>query len=66
MGVRVVTDSSCDLPRNLVEVYGIEVVPLTIRFGDEELVDREELSTAEFWRRCKASRTTSPSETSTV
>jgi fatty acid kinase fatty acid binding subunit len=55
MGVRVVTDSSCDLPSNLVEVYGIEVVPLTIRFGTEELVDREELAPDEFWRRLTSS-----------
>ncbi len=51
MGVRVVTDSACDLPDDLIERYGIEVVPLTIRFGTEELVDRKELSTDEFWRR---------------
>jgi DegV family protein with EDD domain len=55
MGVRVVTDSACDLPRNLADVYGIEVVPLTIRFGDEELVDRDELDPSEFWRRLKES-----------
>ena len=55
MGVRVVTDSACDLPRNLADVYGIEVVPLTIRFGDEELVDRDELEPSEFWRRLKES-----------
>jgi DegV family protein with EDD domain len=55
MGVRVVTDSSCDLPHNLVEAYGIEVVPLTIRFGTEELVDREELEPDEFWTRLKSS-----------
>ena len=29
----------------------MRVVPLTIRFGTEELVDREELSTKEFWDR---------------
>ena len=51
MGVRVVTDSACDLPDDLIERDGIEVVPLTIRFGEEELVDRKELSTDEFWRR---------------
>ena len=51
MGVRVVTDSACDLPEDLIERDGIEVVPLTIRFGKEELVDRKELSTDEFWRR---------------
>ncbi len=51
MGVRIVTDSACDLPEDLVEELGIEIVPLTIRFGSEELVDRKELGTGEFWRR---------------
>ena len=56
-GVRVgiVTDSSCDLPDDLVDRWGIEVVPLSIRFGEEEFVDREELSTDEFWARCAKS-----------
>jgi DegV family protein with EDD domain len=53
--VGIVTDSSCDLPDDLVERWGIEVVPLSIRFGDEELTDREQLTTAEFWARCAAS-----------
>jgi len=51
VSIRVVTDSSCDLPQALVDALRIEIVPLTIRFGDEELVDREELSTDEFWHR---------------
>ena len=55
MGVRVVTDSACDLPSNLIEAFGIEVVPLTIRFGTEELVDREELAPDEFWTRLTSS-----------
>jgi DegV family protein with EDD domain len=55
MAVRVVTDSACDLPDELIENLGIAVVPLTIRFGREELVDRKELSTDEFWRRLEAS-----------
>jgi DegV family protein with EDD domain len=53
--VGVVTDSSCDLPAELAEQWGIEIVPLTIRFGAEELTDREELSTSEFWARCAQS-----------
>jgi fatty acid kinase fatty acid binding subunit len=57
MSVGVVTDSASDLPDDVVGRLGIEVVPLSIRFGDEELVDREELSVAEFWERCKASPT---------
>lgn len=51
MAVRVVTDSACDLPPELCVQLGIEVVPLTIRFGDEELVDRVELTTEQFWER---------------
>jgi len=52
-GVRIVTDSACDLPPELAEQHGIGVVPLTIRFGDEELLDRLDLSPEEFWRRCR-------------
>lgn len=53
--IGVVTDSSCDLPDDLVARWGIEIVPLSIRFGDVELVDREELTTSEFWARCATS-----------
>ncbi len=55
--VRVVSDSACDLSAELAGRHGIDVVPLTIRFGDEELLDRRDLSPAEFWRRCKSSPT---------
>lgn len=55
--VLVVTDSSCDLPADIADELGIVIIPLTIRFGDEEYVDREELSTAEFWTRCVNSPT---------
>src|SRR5262245_48303045 len=57
MIVRVVTDSSCDLPDAVAKEYGIRIVPLTIRFGAEEFLDREQLSTSEFWRRCASSST---------
>ena len=49
--VRVVTDSACDLPDELVADLGIGLVPLRIRFGEDELTDRTELSTKEFWLR---------------
>lgn len=51
-GVRIVTDSACDLPQELADALGVRIVPLFIRFGDDELVDRDDLSTAEFWARC--------------
>ena len=55
MAVAVVTDSSSDLPAELAAAHGIEVVPLSIRFGAEELVDRRDLTPAQFWARCAAS-----------
>lgn len=54
-GVRVVTDSSCDLPEAVAAELGIDIVPLSIRFGDEEFIDREELSADDFWARCARS-----------
>ncbi|MFP5317932.1 MAG: DegV family protein [Acidimicrobiia bacterium] len=54
-GVRIVTDSSCDLPAELADAQGITIVPLTIRFGGDELVDRRDLTPAQFWERCAAS-----------
>ena len=55
MTVRIVTDSSCDLPGEITAQHGITVVPLTIRFGEQDFIDHVDLSTAEFWARCAAS-----------
>jgi DegV family protein with EDD domain len=56
MGVRIVSDSACDLSPALCSELGIEIVPLTIRFGDEELVDRVELTSEAFWDRLKRTK----------
>jgi DegV family protein with EDD domain len=53
--VRVVTDSSCDLPADLATELDIDIVPLTIRFGSDEFVDRQDLSPKEFWSRSASS-----------
>jgi DegV family protein with EDD domain len=55
VGVRVVTDSACDLPVARAEGLGIEIVPLTIRFGSEEFVDRVELTNEQFWQKVATS-----------
>ena len=54
-GIRIVTDSACDLPPALAEQNDIDIVPLTIRFGAEELVDRRDLTPKEFWARVATS-----------
>lgn len=51
MAVRVVTDSTCDLPRDIIERYGITVVPLTVAFDDEELLDGIDITPQQFYAR---------------
>ena len=52
--IRVITDSASDIPQHIAEKLNIDIVPLTIRFGDEEFIDREELNAAQFWAKCKS------------
>ncbi len=65
MTVRIVTDSTCDLPPAMAEQFGITVVPLTVFFGEEPLLDGVEIGPDEFYERMQASpgvpRTSQPS-----
>ena len=53
-GVRVVADTASDLTPAMVAEHGIDLVPLTVRFGAEEFAD---LSPADFWSRLATSST---------
>jgi DegV family protein with EDD domain len=55
MAIRIVSDTASDLPPDLAASHGIELVPLTVRFGSDELVDRRDLSAADFWARVATS-----------
>ena len=55
MTVRIVTDSSCDLPQELADSLGVTIVPLSVRFGDTEYIDRTTITTDEFWAKCAQS-----------
>jgi DegV family protein with EDD domain len=51
MTVKIVTDSTADLPDELVKEMGITVVPIYVRFGEEVLRDRVDISEDEFYER---------------
>lgn len=51
MTVRVVTDSTADLPEGMAAELGITVVPLHIHFGDETYEDGVTITKDEFYRR---------------
>lgn len=55
--VRIVTDSACDLSIEETTAAGIGVVPLTIRFGNDEYIDIEELSPESFYEKMAATDT---------
>lgn len=55
MTIRIVTDSACDLPQQLVDQHHITIVPLSIRFGDKEYIDRKDLTKEQFWQMCSSS-----------
>jgi DegV family protein with EDD domain len=48
--VKVVIDSACDLPDDVAESLAVDVVPLTVRFGSEELPAAGD-APACFWER---------------
>jgi DegV family protein with EDD domain len=51
MTVKIVTDSTADLPPRLAEELGITMVPVYLRFGDEVFHDGVDISADEFYRR---------------
>src|SRR5581483_1545749 len=56
MVVRIVTDSTADLPLDAAGEVGITVVPLTVFFGDEAYLDGVELDNASFYQKLAASK----------
>jgi len=50
MGIRILTDSACDLPREVVQKYNIEVIPILVYLDDIEYKDGETLEAVELYR----------------
>jgi DegV family protein with EDD domain len=51
MTIKIVSDSTCDLPPKVIRQLGITVVPLFINFGDKGYLDGVEISREEFYTR---------------
>lgn len=49
--VALITDSTCDIPSNLIERYQISVIPLHVIWGQETFRDRVDLEPVAFYRR---------------
>ena len=53
--IRIITDSSCDLNKDIIEKYDIGVVPLNVSFGEDTYIDGE-LDKKEFYDRMTNSK----------
>lgn len=53
MAVKIVTDSTADLPEKIVSQYGIGVVPLNVHFGEEVYKDGVDIWSEEFYNRIR-------------
>lgn len=51
MAVRIATDSASDITQEKAKEWGITVIPLKVRFGDEEYLDGKTLSAHEFYKK---------------
>lgn len=49
--VAVVTDSTANIPDDLLEQYNIRVIPLTVNWAGESLLDNVDIKTDEFYNR---------------
>ena len=49
--IAIITDSTCDIPEDLLEKYRIIVIPNTVNWGSEQYRDRLDLTPPEFFRR---------------
>jgi len=50
MRIRVVTDSSTNVPDTYLDALGIVKVPAVVSFGTQSYLNKVELSTEEFYR----------------
>lgn len=58
MEVRIITDTSCDLPDAELNKYHIEMMPLKVTFEDDQtFLDRFEISPALFVKKMQSSKT---------
>ena len=58
MAVRIFSDSTCDLGKELTERYSVTIVPLCIVMGDKSYYDGEEMGQEEIFRWAEENKTT--------
>lgn len=52
--IKLITDSTCDLPKDVLERNNIEVMPLLINFGEESYLDGIEINQDELFKKIES------------
>ena len=53
MAIRIVTDSTSEISREEAKKLNIEIIPMTINFGDETFIDGVDITNKEFYKRLR-------------
>lgn len=56
MGVRIVTDSTSDIPRSMAQRLGIEIVPLKVNFREKQFIDGVDIDSPTLFKMMRESR----------
>ena len=56
MSVKIIVDSTCDFEPEERQALGIEMIPLTVQFGEEIFRDGIDITKEEFFQRLRASK----------
>lgn len=51
MSIKIIVDSSADLPKSIVDKYGFKIIPLSVHFGDKEYLDSIDITSQEFYKK---------------
>ena len=54
--IAILTDSSCDIPQEMAEKYGIDIMSFHILLDDVDYVERESCSNEEFYAKMRAAK----------
>lgn len=47
--IKIIADSSCDLPKELIDKYNVEILPLHVHLGDKEYKDGVDITPDEIY-----------------
>lgn len=56
MKIKLLVDSTCDLPVSFLEENDIDIIPLIVTFGEEQFYDIKEINTSELYEKIEKTK----------